>query len=245
MPETEAEANKDLEMLQLFQPPPPRVELKDIPKWLYDEHGNKSMNVRWVREMVRVQKEDRQAAHKAAALPMNALSKDTESLETTFKKTFQTRCTAKNKSKFCRGYCNADRLMPRHTKDANGQAIGIEDRCDHCYNFNEDTNHGEEQYNAKAKKVRCRRFNRMEKLKCVDEMKKFDWSDDITLVTNFPTVEFQWLDDRSGGLAVKLSRAAHITFRMNFSKIGVRDWSNMCHRTPMRGTSANICNEKR
>ena len=85
-------------------------------------------------------------------------------------------------------------------------------------NFNEDIIHGEEKYNAIAKEVRYRRFNRMDKLKGVDEMKKFDRSADITLVTNFPTVEFPWLDDRFGGLAVKLSRVAHITFRMNFSK---------------------------
>ena len=56
MPETEAEANKDLETLQACQPPPPKFELKDIPKHLWDEHGNRSMIVRWVREIVRLNK---------------------------------------------------------------------------------------------------------------------------------------------------------------------------------------------
>ena len=93
---TESEANKELEVLESLQVPTPAVDLKDIPKYLRDEHGNSSMSVVWVRETVRLNKQDRQTAHTAAALPMGALTKDTETLETIFKKVFQTSCTAKN-----------------------------------------------------------------------------------------------------------------------------------------------------
>ena len=152
---------------------------------------------------------------------MGALNKDTETLGTIFEKGFQTSCTAKNKSKFCRGYTYANRLMPCRTYNKDKKAVGIENKCDCCYHFNGSTSYGEEEYNAIAKKVRHRRFNRVDELKGVDEMKKFDRSADTTLITNFPTVEFPWLDDRVGGLTVKLGRAAHTTFRMNFPKIWV------------------------
>ena len=138
MPETESEANRDLETLEALAVPTPPSELANIPKHLWDKHRNKSLNIVWVRELVRLHTEDKQTAHTAAALPMGALNKGTETLETTFQKVFQTSCTAKKKSKFCRGYTYPDRLMPCriYEKQPNGEmkAVGIEDKCDCCFN---------------------------------------------------------------------------------------------------------------
>ena len=67
--------HRDLETLEALAVPTPPADLADIPKHLWDEHGNKSLNIVWVRELVRLHKEDKQTAHTAAALPMGALNK--------------------------------------------------------------------------------------------------------------------------------------------------------------------------
>ena len=53
-------------------PPPP---FDNIPKYLWDKHGNRSLNIEWVKELVRFHKDDKQLAHTAAALPVNDLNK--------------------------------------------------------------------------------------------------------------------------------------------------------------------------
>ena len=50
IPEEASEANKDFELLQSIQPPPPPVELKDIQRTIKDENGKDCINVVWVRE---------------------------------------------------------------------------------------------------------------------------------------------------------------------------------------------------
>ena len=172
LPETASEANRDLDLLESMQPPPPRRELKDIPHDLYKENGEKYLNVEWVRERVRLHKEDKQAAHTAASLPMQALNKGTQSLETTHREVFQTKCTAKEKSKFCRGYSYPDKLMPCHTRDCNGKAIGIEDKCDKCYNLKERTDYSMEDYAELAKQVRHRAWFKTDRPMSLQEMKK-------------------------------------------------------------------------
>ena len=187
---------------------------------------------------MRLHLEDKQAAHTAAALPIDALNKGTQSLETTFRQTFQTKCTATEKSRFCRGYSYLDKLMPCHTKDGNGNCVGIQDKCDMCYNEKEQTNYAWEDYAEMAKQVRHKKWFKTYRPVSLQEMKKFDQSDDTTFMTNFLTDEFPLMDDRFGRLAVKLSQAAHITFRMNFSKIKVLDWSSVCHNASSRGKPA-------
>ena len=43
MPESESEANQDLALLQSLQPPPSKVELKDIPWTVPSEHGEECL----------------------------------------------------------------------------------------------------------------------------------------------------------------------------------------------------------
>ena len=133
--------NGSLQSLQ----PPPRVDLKDIPKHIKNARGEDTLNVEWVREWVRTQKEDKQAAHAAASLPTEALNKGTEPLIETAKRTFGTRCTARTKSEFCKGYTFADKLMPCHIMDKQKKACGIEDKCVSCYNSQNKTNFTEKE----------------------------------------------------------------------------------------------------
>ena len=156
--------------------------------------------------------------HTATALPTEALNKGTEPILETAKRSFGTRCTARVTSQSCKGYSYADKLMPCHILDNNKKACGIEDKCVSCFNLSNRTDHYEKEFSNLAKEVRYRRFNRVDKPKGVDEMKKFDRSADTTFMTNLLTDEFPWLDDRFRRLAIKLSRAARITFKMNLSK---------------------------
>ena len=90
--------------------------------------------------------------------------------------------------------------MPCHTRDKDGKAIGIQDKCDMCYNYVEKTDHS---YAAMAKQVQRKKWFKTDK---PVEMKKFDRSADTTFMTNLLTDEFPLLDGRFRRLAaVKLS----------------------------------------
>ena len=62
LPETESEANKDLELLQSFRPLV-WEDIDGIPREILNEHVEKMLN--WIRAWVKIQK-DKQAAHTAA-----------------------------------------------------------------------------------------------------------------------------------------------------------------------------------
>ena len=62
--------------------------------------------------------------------------------------------------------------MPCRTYNKENKAVGIEDKCDCCYNFNESTNHGEEEYIQMARNERYKKWNRTERPKTPWEIKK-------------------------------------------------------------------------
>ena len=96
----------------------------------------------------------------AAPLPLDALRKGTETLQETSRKVLTMKCTARQKSKFCKGYCHPSQLMPCQLKDANDQPCGIEDMCVHCYNGKNGADYTDNASVLIAKEVCYRRFNR-------------------------------------------------------------------------------------
>ena len=156
--------------MESLQPPPSRVELKDIPRLVKNEHNEDVLNVVWVREWARQQKEDQQIAHTEASLPTDALNKGAEPVQETAKRVFQTRCTCSKKAEGCKGYTYATNLMPKVIYDDKGKPLGTEEWFVVCHNASEKTWYKEKEFKRLASDERFKRFNRVDKPKNLERL---------------------------------------------------------------------------
>ena len=165
MPETEKEAQRCVEMLEA-QKPQKWEDIDGLKREIPNARGELCMNPLWIRAWVKQQKEDKKAAYTAAVMPTDALNKGTESLLSTAKRVLTTRCTARNKSNFCKDYTYGNRLMPCRVmvKDqftGKERAVGIEEKCVNCYNEHNGTNIKDKVFERMAKEARYKTFNRV------------------------------------------------------------------------------------
>ena len=94
--------------------------------------------------------------------------------------------------------------MPCHTRDCNGKAIGIEDKCDMCYNMKEKTDYSLEDYEEMAKQVRHKVWHKTDRPVSLREMK------DEMSQTYREFCKEEEKDRRENGYSLKQSRKGPI-----------------------------------
>ena len=99
MPETPAQVERAVENLESRRE---KIweDIQGVPREIYNDRGEKRLNVEWLRLWAQLQTSDKKAKHTAAAMQTDALNKGTENLKETSKKVFQSKCNS-GKSKLC------------------------------------------------------------------------------------------------------------------------------------------------